>query len=320
MSPISEDQLRARLRGVEPSPAQPGFAEHLIHQGRFRRRRQRWVTGIAAAAAVVIMGGGALVLSDLFGPETALPATPTPTQTRTLAQSTPTVTNTTSPTASATTRPSPASTPTLTVTGGPVSSPSSSPTPSNTPSNTPSRSVTRSEVTFLHAGIGGDGETTSGWVSTTQVTGPCDSNAWALASRHGVVERRAISGGGGDGGANGEALFVFGTAGQAVDFMTDLRAQTRGCLAATQDATKGLEEVLPGPWGEGLAITSFPHQTEVGGGPVALAVRSGRAVVMSSSAGPFQRTDRVDPGLVRSARPAVEHLYPQLCRYTAAGC
>jgi hypothetical protein len=307
MSPISEDELRARLRGVEPSPAQSGFAEHVIHQGRARRRRQRWLTAMAAAAAVVAIGGGAFVISDQLGRETALPATPTPTPTQ--AESAPTVTSTKSPSASPT--PSPTSTPS-------TSTKRATSTPS--PSSTPSRSATLTPVTFLHEGVKGDGETTSDWETTTEVTGPCGLNAWSLAGQHGATESRALRGGGGDGGATGEALFVFADADAAVAFMGQLRELTRTCEATTNGESRGLVESLEGPWGEGIAFTSLPNEPTVGGGPVGLAVRGGRAVAMSTSAGPFSRTDQVHPGLVASARPGVEHLYPQLCRYTRAGC
>ncbi len=310
MSPISEDELRARLRNVDPSPMAPAYAEQLIRAGQSRRRRQRWVTGLAAAAAVATLGAGALVVGDRVGRDDALPAQPTPTTT---GQPTPTVTPTASPTVTLTSAP--------TATASPSRAPSASPTRSDAPSPTATATPANgAPVTFLHEGVRGDGESTSDWTAATTMTGPCDVDAWGVAGRHGVAERRAIRGGGGDGGADGEALFVFRDAGSAVGFMADLRAVTRACFADSGGRTRGLVEDLPGPWGEGLSLTWFPGGTEVGGGPVALAVRSGRAVAMSSSAGPFTRTDRVDPGLVRSARPAVDHLYPQLCRYTQAGC
>lgn len=315
MTPISEDELRARLHDVAASPARPAYADHVIQQARFRRRRrQRWVAGVAAAAAVAVIGGGALVLGDQLGRETALPATPTPTPTATSAEVTPTVTGTPSPT--------------VTVTGTPSSSPTGSPsaTSSADSSTTPppaSPTATRSTekpVTFLHEDARGDGETESDWVTARDVTGPCLTNAWELAGQDGAVERRAIRGGGRDGGPDGEALVVFADADSAVRFMARLRQESRSCVSTSDGVTRGVVETLPGPWGEGVAFSSFPNQPTVGGGGVGLAVRSGRAVAMSSSSGPFTRTDRVDPGLVASARPGVVHLFPQLCRWTAAGC
>jgi len=175
-------------------------------------------------------------------------------------------------------------------------------------------------LTFLHQGVKGDGETTSDWVAVSTFTGPCGRDAWTLAGKHGAVERRAISGGGGDGGAGGEAVFVSDDADGAVTFMGALRSETRACRTSSGGATRGLLATLTGPWGDGSALTWFPNTPTVGGGPVVLAVRSGRGVALSSAAGPFDRTDRVDPGLIRSARPAIDHLFPQMCRYTEAGC
>lgn len=305
MSPISEDELRTRLREVQPSSAPAGYAESLLQQGRLRRTRQRWVSGLAVAAAVATIGLGALVVGDRIGRDDALPATPSPTPT--MAQPTPTATPTGSPTVAST--PSPSSSP----------SPSE-PTAASSVMSTPSGTSPTTPMTFLHQGVRGDGESTRDWTAATSVTGPCDTDAWSLAGRRGAVERRAITGGGGDGGPTGEAYVVFAEAGDAVAFMGELRALARGCVTTSGGVTKGLVADLPGPWGEGIAFTHFPNQETVGGGPVGLAVRSGRAVAMSASAGPFTDTRRVDAGLVSSARPAVAHLFPQLCRYTQAGC
>jgi hypothetical protein len=291
MSPLSEDELRAQLRDVTASPAPPAYAEHLIQQARLRRQRQRWVGALAAAAAVAVIGAGALVIGDRVGPDEALPAGPTPV-----------------PTAS------PSGTPSAT-TSAPTPTPSSSPSPSATPPRSPVQ-----PVTFLHEGVKGDGETVSAWVAASHVTGPCESNAWLLAGRQGALERRAIRGGGGDGSPNGEALFVFDDSDSAVRFMGRLRELSTSCSATTNGATHGVVEELPGPWGEGVAFGHVSGLPMHGGGPVGLAVRSGRAVAMSSAAGPFVRSDEVNPGLVSSARPGVEHVFPQLCRYTQAGC
>ncbi|KGN32695.1 hypothetical protein N802_17225 [Knoellia sinensis KCTC 19936] len=313
MSPISEDELRARLRSVEPSPARPGYAEHVVHQGRFRRRRQRWVTGISAAAAVAVIGAGAFVVSDRLGRDDALPAQPTPIPTATTPDVTPTVTSTTSPTES--------------VTGTP--SATTRPSVSTPPSALPSEKASHSPIIFLHQGVKGDGEVDADWLPTTQFNGPCDTDAWALAGRYGADDRRAIRGGGIDGGPRQEAVFAFPDTGSAVAFMGELRQVTRACESTSQGRLGGLVENLPGPWGEGLASTYFVYAQDestgirdgsTGGGPVILAVRAGRGIALSGSAGPFRETHEVDPDLIRSARPGVEHLYPQLCRYTEAGC
>lgn len=307
MSPINEDELRARLRSVEPSPAPPGLADHVIGQGRARRRQRRWLTALATAAAVAVIGVGVVAVGDQLGPDDALPASPSPTPTS--AQPTPTVTGTTTPT----------TTPTATATSAPTVTAAPSATPTATASGT-GTTPTPTRITFLHEGVEGDGETTSDWRAASAIVGPCDGDAWALAGARGATERRAIRGGGGDGGPTGEGYLVFPTARDAVAFMGELRARSRGCETATGGKARGLVEELSGPWGEGIAFSWFPNETTIGGAPVGLAVRSGRAVAMSAAAGPHNETTSIPDYLVTSARPAVEHLFPQLCRYTQAGC
>ncbi|MFC7488909.1 hypothetical protein ACOCJ7_06530 [Knoellia sp. CPCC 206453] len=306
MSPISEDELRARLRSVEPSPAQSGFGEHLIHQGRFRRRRQRRMTGIAAAAAVVAIGGGAFVISDQLGPETALPATPTPTTTQ--SEITPTATSTKSPVA--TTTPSPR------ITGGTSTRPPST----SSPSSSPSRSVTLKPVTLLHEGD-------AGWVKAEALPQPCrvDGNPEPdLAEVHGVVETRTIrSLAEGDGAS--EALLVFPSAGDAVAYMGDVRDIARGCEVDSRGSQRGVVQSLNGDWGEGMAVGQAAQVYRDGqvmymGESVFLAVRTGSGVAVSQvgSHGILEKT--INARLIAEARPAVEHVVPQLCRYTKAGC
>lgn len=314
MSPISEDEVRARLRSVDATPVHRGYAEQLLHQGQARRRRRRVAAVVAAAAAVAVIGVGALALGDQLGREAALPARPTPTPTS--QEPTPTATAPRSPSTS------PSPTATATSTARPSASVGPTPSASSAPARTATPTPALAPVTFLHAGVKGDGESTSDWTSATTFAGPCSRDAWVLAGGMGVAERRAISGGGGDGGASAEALFVFRSADSAVAFMGELRRLSRACESATDGGTRGIVESLPGPWGEGLALTTFALDSDgtTGGGPVVLAVRAGRSVALSNSAGPFRETDEVNPGLVRSARPGIEHLFPQLCRYTEAGC
>ncbi|MFC7492471.1 MULTISPECIES: hypothetical protein [unclassified Knoellia] len=330
MSPISEDELRARLEDVQPSPARSGFAERVVEQGRRRRRRQRWVMGAAAAAAVAVIGGGALAIGDQIEREDALPASPTPTPTQ--PEVTPTVTGMSSPSPSATvtSTPTPLIRPSETTTRPPRSSPSTTLTPTATPSATtrtptatppktatptPTRSPAPSPMTFLHEG-------SPGWATTNAVVGPCDKDALTIAGRHDAYQYDALRGQGNDGDPTGEAYVLFADAQSAASFMGELRQLSRSCEATTHGKLGGVVQNLAGPWGEGLASTSFAFTQDgsTGGGTVLLAVRSGFAVAFSSAAGPFSETDVVNPALIQSARPGVEHLYPQLCRYTEAGC
>lgn len=229
MSPISEEELRARLGGVEPSPARPGIAEHLIHEGRSRRRRQRWVMGITAAAAVAVIGGGGVVLGDQFDRETALPATLTTTPTQ--PEITPTVTSTASPTAVAT--PSATTTPATkgtTSTSPPSASPPSTSPPSSTtssPSATPSRSSTLRPVRMLHEATG----------TPSALWDICATSGRSIAAGQGVKEARVLDTSPEDG--SGEALLVFPTADRAVTYMGELRQVVRACESTTGGGQPG---------------------------------------------------------------------------------
>ncbi|WP_353953657.1 hypothetical protein V6K52_09685 [Knoellia sp. S7-12] len=326
MSPISEDELRARLEDVQLSPARHGFAERVVQQGRGRRRRQRWVMAVAAAAAVAVIGGGALAIGDQIGREEALPASPTPTPTQ--PEVTPTVTGTSSPSSTATA----SGTPTVSPTATPMASASATSVPSSTPTRPTAPELTPTPlpvltptsppaiepawetlnpVTLLHA---------RSWTPTNAFAGPCGREISGIAGlRHAYLDdqRRNDSG---EGQANGEAYVLFVDEDGAAAFMDDLRNQSRRCTSTTDGAIGGVVEGLSGPWSDGLALSYFSSQPPVSGGSVVLAVRSGRAVTLSSASGSFTRTDRVDPGLIRAARPSVEHVYPQLCGFTDEGC
>ena len=305
MSPLSEDELRRRLHDVDASPAGPRYADHLIQQGRFRRRRQRWVAGIAAAAAVAVIGGGALVISDQLGRETALPATPTPTPTQ--PEVTPTVTSTRSPTATAT--PSPTSTPSTSATK-PSSTPSSS--------SSRSRSVTLKPVTLLHQG-------NSQWEKSTFWGGRCVGEAAEVPQPRGYEELRVIWDAHISGANRSEGLVIFSSAGDAVAYMDSVRAAALSCPDESSGETKTLVQPLSGPWASGLAVAhsnrdvNYEEPMFLATG-VDLFVRVGRAVTFANLSNRSELKDTIDPYMIDRSRPAIEHVVPLLCRYTKAGC
>ncbi|EAP99235.1 hypothetical protein JNB_03665 [Janibacter sp. HTCC2649] len=307
MSPISEDELRARLRSVQPATARPGFAEQVVHQGRFRRRRQQWVAGIAAAAAVAVIGGGAFVISDQLGRETALPATPTPTPTQ--PEITPTVTSTKSPTATPTATPSPTNTPSTSTTRA-------SSTPS--PSYTPPRSVTLKPVTLLHQG-------NAQWVKSTFEGGLCVGEAAVIPEPQGYEELRVIWDTHIAGANRSEGIVIFPSAGDAVAYMDSVRAAALSCPDESSGQTKTLVQPLSGPWASGLAVAqsnrdlNYEEPKFLATG-VDLFVRVGRAVTFANFSTRSELKDTIDPYLIDRSRPAIEHVVPQLCRYTKAGC
>ncbi|MFW5474255.1 hypothetical protein ACOCJ5_13185 [Knoellia sp. CPCC 206450] len=314
MSPIREDELRARLHAVEPSPAVPGLADRIIEQGVARRRRRRWAVGLAAAAAVGVIGVGALAVGDGIGRDDALPASPSPTPT--VVETTPVVTPTGSPTASPSSTPSSSVSPSV-PTASPSSVPVLNPTPDPSPSvplpstSGPAPEVQR-PVTLLHAGS---------WARTNTFAGACGADIFPTAGARNAYAYEARATAAVEGRADREVYQFFASAADAAAFMNDLRAQSRACDTTTDGAMRGIVEGLSGPWSDGLALSWFPNDTSVSGGSVVLAVRSGSAVTLSGASGSFTRTDRVDPALLRAARPSVEHVYPQLgCGLTEQGC
>lgn len=313
MSPIREDELRTRLRAVEPSPAQPGLADIVIEQGTARRRRRRWAVGLAAAAAVGVIGVGALAVGDGIGRDDALPASPSPTPT--VVETTPVVTPTGSPTASPTATPtgSASSLPTASSSTGPVLDPTPDPSPSAPkPSTTGPAPQVQRPVTLLHAGS---------WTATNSFAGACGTDIFPTAGLHNAYRYDARRTAPADGRADREIYQFFASAADAASFMDDLRSQSRACATTTDGATAGIVEGLSGPWSDALALSYFADGSSVSGGSVVLAVRSGSAVTLSGASGSFTRTDRVDPALIEAARPSVEHVYPQLtCGLTAEGC
>ncbi|MFW5471566.1 hypothetical protein ACOCJ4_16150 [Knoellia sp. CPCC 206435] len=327
MSPISEDELRVRLEDVQPSPARHGFAEQVVQQARRRRRRQRWVMGAAAAAAVAVIGAGTLAIGDQIGRDEALPASPTPTSApveTAPVETTPTVTSTGTPTPTPTaTATASAARPTASATSAPSSTPTRpaplEPTPTPVPVLPPPPSPPAIEpawealhpVTLLHAGS---------WTVTNTFAGPCGRDVFGIAGLRDAYRYDARRIEGGEGRADGEAYVLFAAEDGAAAFMDDLQAQGRACSFTTDGATGGVVEQLSGPWSDGLALSHISGQPNVTGGSVVLAVRSGRAVTLSSASGSFTRTDHVDPALIRAARPSVEHVYPQLCGFTDEGC
>lgn len=101
MTPMNEDEARARLQGVTPGVRLEGFADDIIRTGRRRNARDRALVGVAAVAVLGAASAGVFLLNGGQTRE-AVPA-----QTRS-AQPTP---SSAAPTPSATPRPTPSATP-----------------------------------------------------------------------------------------------------------------------------------------------------------------------------------------------------------------
>lgn len=121
MTPMHENEARARLQGATPGVRPDGFAEDIIRTGRRRNARDRALGG---AAAVAVLGAATAGIFLVNGPtREAVPAqTPTP-------------------------EPVPTVVPTPTPSATPSASPSSSARPSVAPSATPRPSPSASAPT-----------------------------------------------------------------------------------------------------------------------------------------------------------------------------
>ncbi|GGB67544.1 hypothetical protein N798_14590 [Knoellia flava TL1] len=307
MSPISEDELRARLRSVEPSPAAPGLADHIIGQGRSRQLRRRWLTALATAAAVAVIGVGVVAVGDQLGPDDALPASPSPTPTS--AQPTPTVAPTGTPTVTTTVSPDPSST--ASSTSGPTSA-------SAEPTSTPSRTSAPAPVRLLHDGR-------AGWSPGELEISLCVGDARVFPAPRGTTEMRVIRADFVAGANMSEGLVVFSSSAEAVAYLADVRRIARGCTDESSGDTKVVVDRVDGPWGEGLSIASAPRQSYDGtprwtGLGVTVFARVGAGVTFGQYASKAELTDEAVASDIAQLRPALEHVAPQLCRYTQAGC
>ena len=307
MSPISEDELRARLRDVSPSPSVPGYAEVLVERAQARRRRQRWVSGLAVAAAVAAVALGALVVGDRIGRDDALPAMPTPT---------PTFVEPT-PTASPTSPPSETGTPSGTSTATSTRSPSATPT-SASPSATPTLTSAPAPVRLLHDGR-------SGWSPADLEVPLCVGEARVFPAPRGTTEMRAIRVDFVHGANMSEGLIVFPSAEEAVGYLADVRRIARGCTDESSGDTKVVVDSVDGPWGEGLSVASAQRLTSDGtprwaGLGVTVFARVGAAVTFGQYGSKAELAEESVASDIAQLRPALEHVAPQLCRYTKAGC
>jgi hypothetical protein len=307
MSPINEDELRARLRDVSASPSVPGYAEVLVERAQARRRRQRWVSGLAVAAAVATVALGALMVGDRFGRDDALPATPTPTPT--YVEPTPTVSPTSTPSATGT--PS--------ATSSPTSTPSPSPTPTSaSPSATPTRTPAPAPVRLLHDGR-------SDWSPADLEIPLCVGEARVFPSPGGRNDMRVIRADFVPGANSSEGLIVFPSAAEAVGYLADVRRVARGCTDESSDDTKVVVDRVDGPWGEGLSVASAGRQIHDGtprwtGLGVTVFARVGAAVALGQYGSKAELTDESVASHIAQLRPALEYVAPQLCRYTKSGC
>lgn len=148
---------------------------------------------------------------------------------------------------------------------------------------------------------------------------------WQDVPLTGAVERRAVSALV-DMERWTEGLVVFRTADQAVRFMEVARISVTECAAGDGSPWQGRMAELPGVWGDGVAISygSSTSPSSTPGPPLGettvVVARVGRAVTYAWRGSHGILASTVNARGVTELRPALDHVAPQLCRYTRAGC
>lgn len=122
-----------------------------------------------------------------------------------------------------------------------------------------------------------------------------------------------------------EGLVVFGTADQAVRFMQVARISVSECSAGDGSPWQGRMQELRGVWGDGVAISYGSSTSPSSTGPplgetTLVLARVGRAVTYAVRGSHGILGPTVSAQGVAELRPALDHVAPQLCRYTRAGC
>ncbi|WP_156971753.1 hypothetical protein [Knoellia flava] len=123
-----------------------------------------------------------------------------------------------------------------------------------------------------------------------------------------------------------EGLVVFATAEQAVRFVEVARISVTECAAGDGSPWQGRQQRLDGAWGEGVAISygSAPAPSQSPSAPMGettvVLARVGRAVTYAQRGSHGILGETVNARGVAELRPALDHVAPQLCRYTRAGC
>lgn len=268
-------------------------------------------SGMRGARRVLTAGVAALALAGCTSGDTegrGADATRSPGSSSASSSATPTATRSAAPSATA-----------------PRASGSAAPTPAPTPAPTSVRSVPSGSraVTLLHDGAPpepGIAENTR-WQKAAVKVPVC----WQDVPLTGAQEQRAVS-------ALvemerwTEGLVVFASADQAVRFMELARISVSECSAGDGSPWQGRQQRLSGAWGDGLAISfgATMTQSRTSGpalGETTLVVaRVGRAVTYALRGSHGILGETVTARGVAELRPALDHVAPQLCRYTAAGC
>lgn len=313
MSPMNENDLRDQLRHDPHSPLDPhALASGIVNRGKAIRRRRQIVAvvgGVAAAALAIVVGVNALTIGS--------PAALTPGGTASVTASAGTTASgepsgepTTEPTRTgATDRPT-----------GATHTDSTAPTDPVGPVQMPAllhEGLTIQQIDEIDGGRSAIEEFRP-VPSLAEDLKPCDFTGDPRPMDTPVLESKAIGQAFGSGGRE-EGLLVFADADLAQAAMAEIRDRFT-CGVAEQDDYVGMEtHPLDGRWGDGFRVNYATHG--YGFSSWYYIARVGRSVMWTSISGDggFGVKDPVAE-MDELLRAPLEDLYPQLCRYTEAGC
>ncbi len=233
----------------------------------------------------------------------------------------------TSPTTPAT---SPETTPTTsaaptTTTASPTTTASST-TSTTTAAPVPGPTTIPADLRLPHEGEPADGDF-SAWEETDWEYQPCSTRTAAYPSfeRAGDVRNLLRTG---PEYSTSETLVVFRTTSDAEAFMGELRAAGAPCPTSDADGpTRSSITPVEGDWGDGFVHALAYEYLDAPGSTAAsaylMAVRQGRAVVMTTVGGEFVapvQGDEPAPAAIAELRATPDAIASQLCVFTEAGC
>ncbi len=265
-----------------------------------RRRRLQVAAGLLALAVV----GGALGVAIAIAANDDDPST---------AETTPSGTSS-SPDTSTSEPTTPSETTTTTTTTAQTTAPAPGPT------------TIPADLSLPHEGAPADGDF-SAWEEADWSYDPCSARTAAYPSFERAGQARHIVQTGPEFEAS-ETLIVMRTTADAEAFMGELRAAGAPCPVNDADGpTRASITPVDGDWGDGFVHAVAYEYLDAPGTTAAsaylMAVRHGRAVVMTTVAGEFVapvQGDQPAPAAVEELRATPDTIASKLCIYTEEGC
>ncbi|MDO5502313.1 MAG: hypothetical protein Q4G67_03970 [Actinomycetia bacterium] len=330
MSPIREEDLRALLQSDPSDPGgraeqhhdDRGLAHAVTSQGRTIVRRRRIVGGVGAlaAAAAIAIGistldlGGTEALTPAQTPTTVATSIETPAPTPTDPPSTATAPTPTKEETEPEGSPSPEETVTENGTDNGTGTASEEPAP---PAALPLLYLEGLSVEEIIAEDPDNGALSAfgALPALEQDFFPCDLET-ARPLTISPQQSKRLGQSFGSGGLE-QGLMVFASDGDATATMAEIRS--RFSCADSDPVVTNLWSV-DGSWDESFGVTLATK--EYGYTTMGIYTRTGRAIAWAESSGDggLGNTDRPPAGMENLLRQPIEHLAPELCRFTSTGC